>query len=65
MPSSNRYEKVTCESCGTQTTKLNLARHKKRCSAGTLHCRQCPSFSTKLQNGLNYDIAKKNSAPKT
>ena len=30
MPSLSRYEKVTCEKCGTQTTKLNLARHKKK-----------------------------------
>ena len=30
MPSLNRNEKFTCEKCGTQTTKLNLARHKKR-----------------------------------
>ena len=59
MPSLNRYEKVTCENSGTQTTKLNLARHKKRCSAGTLNCSQCPNFSTKLQNDLNYHIAKK------
>ena len=42
MPSLNRYEKVTCENCGTQTTKLNLARHRKRCSAGTLHCSNVP-----------------------
>ena len=64
MPSSNRYERVTCENCGTQTTKLNLARHKKKCSAGTLYCSQCPNFSTELQNGLNYQIAKKHSGPK-
>ena len=64
MPSLNRYEKVTCENCGTQTTKLNLARHKKSCSAGTLHCNQCPNFFTKSQNALNYHIAKKHSVPK-
>ena len=64
MPSLNRYEKITCENCGTQTTKLNLARHKKRCSAGTLHCSQCPNFSTKLQNIPNYHIAKKHRDPK-
>ena len=64
MPSLHRYEKVSYENCGTQTTKLNLARHKKRCSAGTLHCSQCPNFSTKLQKDLNYQIAKKHSAPK-
>ena len=64
MPSLNRCEKITCGNCGTQTAKLNLARHKKRCSASTLHCSQCPNLSTNLQNDLNYHIAKKHSAPK-
>ena len=64
MLSLYRYEKVTCDNCGTQTTKLNLARHKKRCSVGTLFCTQCPNFSTKSQNDLNYHIAKKHRAPK-
>ena len=64
MPSLNRYEKVTCENCGTQTTKLNLARHKKSCSAGTLYCTHCPNFSTKSQNDVQYHIANKHSAPK-
>ena len=64
MPFSNGYEKVTCENCGTQTTKLNLSRHKKSCSAGTLYCTHCPNFSTKSQNAVNYHIAKKHSAPK-
>ena len=64
MHSLNRYEEVTCENCDTQTTKLNLKRHKKSCSAGTLYCTQCPNFSTKSQNDLNYHIAKKHSAPK-
>ena len=58
------YENVTCEKFGTQTTKFNLARHNESCSAGTLHCSQCPNFSTKVQNDLNYHIAKKHSAPK-
>ena len=64
MPSLNRYEKVKCENCGTQITKLNLARHKKICSAGTLYCSQGPNFVTKSQNDLNYLIAKKRNAPK-
>ena len=64
MPSLDRYKKVTCENCCTQTTKLNLARHKKSCSAGTLYCTQCPNFSTKSQNDLNYHVAKNHSAPK-
>ena len=63
MPSSNRYEKVICQNCGTQTTKLNLTRHKKSYSAGTLYCVQCPNFSIKPQNILNYHFAKKHSVP--
>ena len=62
IPSLNRNEKVACENCGTQTTKLNLARHMKSCSAGTMYCPQCPNFSTK--NDHNYHIAKKQRAPK-
>ena len=31
MPSLNRNEKVTFENCGTQTTKLNLARQLEHC----------------------------------
>ena len=64
MLSLYRYEKVTCENCGTQTTKVNLARHKKNCSADTLFCSQCPSFPTESYNHLNYQNAKKPSAPK-
>ena len=64
MPSLNRNEKVTCENCGTQTTKLNLARHKKRCSVGTLYCTQSPNLSTKSLNDLNYHFTKKHSATK-
>ena len=64
MPSLIRKEKITCENCGTQTTRNNIVRHKKCCSAGTLYCSQCPNFSTKSQNDLNYLIAKKHSAPK-
>ena len=29
MPSLNRNEKVTCENCGIQITKPDIARHKK------------------------------------
>ena len=64
MPSLNRNEKVTCGNCGVQITKLNLSRHKKRCSAGTLYCTQCPNFSTLSQDNLNYHIAKKHSVPR-
>ena len=61
MPSLNRNEKVTCENCGVQVTKLNLARHKKRCSAGTLYFTQGPNFSTLSQVDINYHIAKQHS----
>ena len=63
-PSSNRYEKNKFENCGTQITKLNLARHNEICSAGTLYCTQCPNFFTRSQNDLNYHVAKKHSEPK-
>ena len=62
MPSLNRNEKVTCENCGVQITKFNIARHKKSCSAGTLYCSQCPNFSTLSRDDLNYHIAKQHSA---
>ena len=52
------------DNCGTQTTKPNLAQHKKRCSVGTLYCTQCPTFSTKSLSDLIYHIAKKHSASK-
>ena len=55
--------KTTYENCGTQTTRKNFVRHTKRCSVGTLYCTQCPNFSAKSQNDLNYHIAKRHSAP--
>ena len=63
MPSLIREEKITCENCGTQTTRNTIVRHRKRCSVGTLYCTQCPNFSTKSQSDLKYHIAKKHSAP--
>ena len=64
MPSLIRYGKVTYENCGTQTTKPNLARNKKRCSVGLMYCTQCPNFSTTSQADLNYHIAKKHATPR-
>ena len=64
MPSLIRKEKTTCANCGTQTTRNNIVRHKKRCSVGTLYCTHSPNFSTKSQSDLNYHIANKHSAPK-
>ena len=62
MSALDRNEKITCDKCGTQTTKKNIVWHKTRCSAGTLHCTQFPNFSTTSQADLNYHIAKKHSA---
>ena len=64
MPALDRNEKLACDNCGTQVSKNNLTRHKKRCSAGTLYCSQCPNFSAKSQNDFNYHIAKQHGAPK-
>ena len=60
----NPKRKFTCENCCTQTTRNNIVRHKKSCSAGTLYCTQYPNFSTKSQNDPTYHIAKKHNAPK-
>ena len=64
MPSRSRNKKVTCDNCGIQTTKLNLARQERRCSIGTSYRSQSPSFSTKSQEELKYHFARKHSAPK-
>ena len=64
MPSLVRKEKVACEHCGTEVTRINISRHKKRCSAGTLFCTQCPNFSTLSQDDWNYHVAKKHSVPR-
>ena len=62
MPALDRNVKVTCENCRTSVTKHHLSRHKSRCSGGTLYCTQCPKFSTKSRDDLNYHIAKQHSA---
>ena len=62
MRALDRNGKITCENCGVQITKLNFARHKKRCSAGTLYCTQCPNFSTKSRHDSKYHIDKQHSA---
>ena len=64
MVSLNHNVETTYEKCGTQTTKLIIACHKKRCAVGTLHWTQRPKLSTKCDNDLNYHNAKKNSRPK-
>ena len=62
MPALDRNVKVTCENCGTSVTKINLSRHRLRCSGGILYCPKCPNFSTKSRDDLNYHIAKQHSA---
>ena len=64
MPALDRNVKVTSEICGTLVTKINLSRHKSRCSGGTLYCPKCPNFSTTSRDDLNYHIAKKHSVPR-
>ena len=67
MPALDRNAKVACDNCATLVSKQNLAKHKKKCSVGTLNCSKCSNFSTKSQKVLNYHIAKKHgtSKPKT
>ena len=62
MPALDRNVKGTCQNCGTSVTKINLSRHKSRCSGGTLYCPKCPNFSTKSRDDKNYHIAKQHSA---
>ena len=54
--------KLTCENCGISVTKINLSRHKSRCSGGTLYCPKCLNFSTKSRDDVIYHIAKQHSA---
>ena len=63
MPSLIR-KKDTFDNCGTQTTRNNIVRHKKSCSAGTLYCTHCPNFYTKSQSDLHYHVTKKHSFPR-
>ena len=62
MPALDRNVKVTCGKCGTSVTKLNLSRHKLRCSGGILYCPKCPNFSNKSGDVVIYHIANKHSA---
>ena len=63
MPALDRSVKVTCGNCGTSVTNKHLSRHKSSCSGGTLYCANCPNFSTKSRDDLNYHIAKKHATP--
>ena len=63
MHALDRSVKVTCGNCGTSVTKKHLSRHKSRFSGGTLYFANCPNFSTKSRDDLNYHIAKKPATP--
>ena len=63
MPALDRSVKVSRGNCGTSVTKKHLSRHKSRCSGGTWYRANCPKFSTKSRDVLNYHIAKKHSTP--
>ena len=64
MSSLIRKQKITCEHCGTQVTRNNIVRRKKRCSSGRLYCPKCLNFFTKSRDDLNYHIAKKHIVPR-
>ena len=58
MPALDRNVKNTCGNCWTSVTKQHLSRHKSRCSGGTVYCPNCPDFSTKSGEDLNYHLPK-------
>ena len=62
FPYSKR--KISCEHSGTQVTRANLSRHRRRCSSGTLYCTQRPNFTTLSQDDLKHRVAKKHSVPR-
>ena len=64
MPPLDRKVKDTCANCRNSVTKQKLSRHKSRCSAGTLYCASCPTFSTKSRDDLNCHTAKKHATPR-
>ena len=64
MPAFDRSVKVTCGNCGNSVTKQQPSRHKSRYSGGTLHCANCPNFSTKSRDDVNFHMAKKHATPR-
>ena len=64
MPALDRNVKVTCGNYGTSVAKQQLSTHKLRCCGGTLYCANCPIFSTKSKDEINYHIAKKYATPR-
>ena len=65
MLSLNGKDTVTCERFGAQVSKVNFARHKKRCSVGKVIWNKWPNFSTRSPAGLNFHIAKKHRSSQT
>ena len=59
FPQPQQKSKLWC--CGTQTTRLDLARHKKRCSAGWLTCFSFTKFQAESRAEVNFPNAKKHS----
>ena len=55
---------VTCENCGTTSTRFNFFLHKRRCSFGSLSSSSCLKISAESQSHFNYHFPKKQSAPK-
>ena len=64
MPALDRNVKVLGVNCETSVTQQQLSRHKSRCSGGALYCANCPNFSTKSRNEINYHMAKKHATPR-
>ena len=64
MPSLNRNDKIMCENCGIEATRINLDRYKKRCSVRLLCCPNCLNFLNKPRIDRNFRFAKKQSVPK-
>ena len=64
MPAFDQNVTITCGKCGTSVTKNQLSQHKSHFSGGTLYCANCPIFSTKSRDDLNYHIARKHATPR-
>ena len=62
MSALNRNEKVNCEDCGNIFTRINAARHQKRCAKGVVSCPEC-KYSTYNQQEMSYHMAKKHAEP--
>ena len=59
---SIQKRKQNCENCAAQTTRLNLAFHRKKCSARSLTRSSCANILTKFRAEINYQLSKKHLA---